>query len=148
MALRTVATVLLVSVLSACAPTFLPSVAGPVASDPEAPEIPRPPDARINGTAGLPATFCWGGGCVDSFYPPVLRFEAPQVPLPAETVDPPAGAHVEAVRAADYELDDPVQDVTFDGNELGTLPPGTDVLLVSVRWPSGEDATYVWRLSP
>jgi hypothetical protein len=148
MAHRTMTVVLLVSVLTACAPTLLPSVAVPVASEPETPEVPVPPDALINDSAGMPATFCWGGACVDSFYPPVLRVEAPLVPLPAEIVDSPADAHVESVRAADYDLEDPFQDVTFNGNELGVLPPGIDVLLVHVRWPSGEDATYAWRLVP
>ncbi|MEO8247383.1 MAG: hypothetical protein ABI622_09730 [Chloroflexota bacterium] len=133
--------------VAGCGASLLPSTAEPTAHDVRAPDIPVPPDAHINGIAGMPASYCWGGACVDGVFPPQLRDTAPAVRAPHGVVPPP-GSHVESVTAADYDLADPFRAVSFEGLEIGSLPVGVDVLLVNVRWASGEDVTYAWRVLP
>jgi hypothetical protein len=141
-----VAAVFLGAALCACAPTLLPSVAGPVASDPGLPDIPVPPAAVIDGVAGMPVSFCWGGACVDGFAGPDMARGAEPVRGPG-TVVPPAGAHVESVQSIDFAVPNEQRPVPFQGVRFGHIAEGADLLLIGVRWPSGEDVLYAWPIA-
>ncbi len=114
----------------------------------------EPPDLTLTTDGGshvaVTGTYCWGGLCVDTVYPPVVETFvelAPGEPLELAFARPqPAYAFMaldlyetfpEADSAASQRLDPVTNPVIWSPD----IPPGDYILLVSAQWDGG-DASY------
>ncbi len=131
-------------VLGACAGSVPPT--GDF-GDPNAPDLVEPPEARINGVAGKPISWCWeDAGCADGFIwdPFMLPFaSAPYV------IEMPAGARIEAASAHQTGPDAPSTELRVDGVTLTDVPEGATFICAQLLAGSQEyqrDAHYCWSI--
>ena len=111
----------------------------------EVAELEEPPPVVINGVAGRPVSWCWGGGCSDGFVnsPNILPAVNPpfdvQLP-PSSRIEGVAGVGPAAAGGRSVEV--PHQDT-----EIGDVPDGAVMLNVFIRFDNGGDASYFWALN-
>ncbi len=129
-------------VLGACAGSVPPT--GDFA-DPNAPDLVEPPEARINGVAGKPISWCWEG-CAEGFVwdPAILPVaSAPYV------IEMPAGARIEEARAHQTGPNAPSTELGVDGVTLTDVPADATFICALLFWGSQEysrDAHYCWSI--
>jgi hypothetical protein len=104
-----------------------------------------PPDATIDGVAGHPVSWCWGGACVDGFVTIAGANKLPGVSDPS-VVQVPPGTMIESAQVWGAGGQDQSMTVAFEGLTLASLPDDAVILLVSIRAGSGEDVTYAWHV--
>ena len=108
-------------------------------------ELEEPPPVAINGVAGRPVSWCWGGGCADGFVnsPDIL----PAVNPPFDIQLPP-GSRIEGVEAVGPAAAGGQRiNVPYEGTEIGEVPDGAMMLSVFIRFDEGGDASYYWALN-